>query len=178
MAKPKTGPNNPASQPAASGDVAGVAPVDLDSPEAVAERRWSAVLKQWREGDPTPMAEWLRTHALALPEDAREFLAAHVLGQVQRPRGRPARRAPALERQILAEVYAARESLARRPSVMTPHERAIERVAERRRMSPGAVRGVVDRLSAAGLTFEAWQQWGRPTFADPTQSPRTSVAPR
>jgi len=31
-----------------------------------------------------------------------------------------------------------------------------------------SLRGVIEKLSKAGFTFEAWHRWGCPTFAENT----------
>jgi hypothetical protein len=145
--------------------------LDANDPQRLAIIKWASVFVRWLDRDPAPMAEWLLDPATVLPADAREFLAALARGEVKRPRGPKARRPACVDRAIIGEVYTARERLAKqkRPRVTTPNERAMAEVAARRRMSPATVRGIVEKHSALGITFEAWKRWGRPTFVQPTQ---------
>lgn len=145
-----------------------------DDTERAAFIKWSAVFVRWIDGDPAPMAAWLLDPATVLHDDAREFLASLVRGEVKRPRGRRTRRPAHVDRAIVAEVYGARERLTqqKRPRITQANERAIAEVATQRRMSPDTVRGIVERLTAAGVTFDAWQRWGRPTFTQTTETSR------
>ena len=137
---------------------------DTDDPEARALHQWASVLSQWLSGDPEPLAVWLLDPATELQDDARAFLADLVRGKVKRPRGRRTRKRGGEERAIVAEVFIEYERQAKKSSVLNPHERAIAVVANRRGLLPGAVRGIVEKLAAAGINATAWRQWGRPVW--------------
>jgi hypothetical protein len=126
--------------------------------------RWACAYSRWLGGDPESLAAWLTDPNSVITDDAREFLADLARGRIKRPRGRPPGRTPGEERVIVAEVYAARSRHATNKRLTQPHERALADVARARRMPLGAARGIVDRLNAAGITFNAWKRWGRPTF--------------
>lgn len=165
----KTGPKRPASQPATLGDVASVAPVDLDSLEAVAERRWSAVLKQWREGDPAPMAEWLRTHALALPQDAHEFLVALVQGNARPTDRRSLRKPPAwVDRAIMAAYWSALEAGIENDDAASEHIADLAIFRQRHTVRPVTVtyaKNTIKKLRLI-LTHDLWVRAGRPPWVD------------
>ena len=137
----------------------------VDEADVLANARWSTVYGAWLLGDPQPMATWLKDPATVIPDDARDFLAAMVRGDAKRPRGRPQRWPPQLQREIAAEVYKAREAHLRQAR---PHERAIEEVAKGRHMSVDTVRGIVEKVASAGVTYEAWIRWGHPQFDQTT----------
>jgi len=124
--------------------------------------RWSSAYSQWLRGEREPVAAWLSDPNSVITEDAREFLVDLVRGKITRPRGRRVVHTPGEERAIVAEVYLARERHTKNKRLTQPHENALRDVARVRGMKMGAVRGIVDRLNAAGITFEAWKKWGRP----------------
>lgn len=140
-------------------------PKDVGSPEHLAEIRWAGAYKAWRDRDPTVMAQLLRDPQFALPANAREFLADLVAGKVHRKSGRPPERDGWVERSIAVEVFKLLD-VCHNKSV------AIAAVAARRTDSDdgyGAIKGVMDRLDAAGLTYDNWVAWGRPDWLSSTK---------
>ena len=126
------------------------------------EKEWMKHFADYMDGHKEPLAEWIRNNEEAFPEDAREFLADLILGIAAKPKGRPRFRTAKDERHILALVWQAREKV---PAQKTrPSEVAIERVAAEIGLMPEAVRGIKQRLTKSGLTFERWKKWGRPMW--------------
>lgn len=139
---------------ATAGDVAPQA-IDLTDPELVAFLRWSGVYAAWTDGDPAPMGEWLRDSSTVLTQDGREFLAALAEGNVKRRAGRRGDRDGWVERAIVLDVFKLRDSGSTQAD-------AIATAAARRGMKEDAVRGVVEKLRALGITLDNWRRWGCP----------------
>lgn len=141
---------------------------DYDDPELVADRRWSGAIRDWLAGKPEGLCAAILDAHLLISNDARQFLADLAAGKVQRSNGRPLARTPAEERELTGLVYAeweAQKKLARRGVRGQPAKRtAIELVAAQRRISYDQLRGIVDKVSAAGLTRSFWKLRGPQTF--------------
>ena len=132
---------------------------DTNDPSLILERRWGGAITEWMERDGTALAALVRDASQPTPDFAREFLADLVAGTVTRGKGgRPVVRHGRVERSIVAAVFSEWDA--------TSKELACEKVAEGRRITPDAVRGVVDRLRKLGITRERWHKWGRPDWGN------------
>jgi hypothetical protein len=147
---------------------------DSDSPARLAEMRAAAAYSAWwTEGDVAPLAELLRDLSVELSADARMFAAALIDRSLTRRPGAPEQYLGSVERSMVAEVFAEQERLRAAPKRSrggSPQELAIHLVAQRRRTTEGAVRGIVAKLRKAGITLDRWKQWGRPDWKPPRKS--------
>ena len=125
------------------------------------ERQWMGAVGEWFDGDPTALAGMI-LKLREIPDDVRQFLADLASGKVSRGKGgRPEERSGRVERSIVAAVFGEwdrRKSL----SLPSPKDEAIASVAGLRGEPEGAIRGIVNRAHARGITFERWKAWGRP----------------
>lgn len=137
--------------------------------DSVNSRQWGAAIYRWLDGDRTALRPLIFDNSVVQPDFARHFLADLAEGKVNRGKGgRPAERYGGLERAIVAEVFSEWGKAAALPisqrGASTPKDLAIEAVAERRKDSADAIRGVVDKLQKLGITRQAWQSWGSPEW--------------
>ena len=140
-------------------------PEDKLSADVRAFLKWGLAYGAWLDGNRQPMADWIADPHTVITDDARHFLADYLLGKARRPRGRKSSRSGQLERKITHDVFCERAGLAARNSIQRPYEKALEKIAKRHRLPTGAVRGIIDRLGKAGLTFEWWIRAGRPPLS-------------
>lgn len=126
-------------------------------PNLILERRWGGAISDWITGDGTALAVLTRNTANPIPDFAREFLADLAAGTVTHGKGgRPVERHGWVERAMVAEVFSEWDA--------TSKESACAAVADRREISPDAVRAVVDKLRKQGITRKRWHAWGRPDW--------------
>lgn len=142
-------------------------PRDTNDPALVRDRLWGAAINRWMlSGPDRSMAELealLRDPEGEIPDFAREFLADLVAGTVEpNVGGRPAKRTEEHKRMIAYEVYAEQDRYKAMPKNCRdgkPRDLAVEQVAERRGLTDGTVRGIVEEMTRAGLTFDIWEKY-------------------
>lgn len=144
---------------------------DINDPALVRDRRWGGAINRWMQSGPdrsiTELEALLRDPEGEIPDFARDFLADLVAGKVEpNVGGRPAERTEEHKRMIAYEVYAEQaryKAMPKRDRDGRPRNLAIEQVAERRGITDGAVRGIVEEMTRAGLTFDTWERYIRRT---------------
>jgi hypothetical protein len=118
-------------------------------------------------GRKAPLGKLIRDPAFALTDDVRAFLGDLAEGRVRRQRGARPMYDGAAERKIYEEVMTAWDEAAKvgtrdDRSNTGPRDAAIAKVAAARGIEHGAVRGLMDRLSADRYGRELWEKWLRP----------------
>lgn len=144
---------------------------DINDPALVRDRRWGGAINRWMQSGPdrstAELETLLRDSDGEIPDFAREFLADLVAGKVEpNVGGRPAERSEEHKRTIAFEVYAEQARYKAMPKEARdgrPRALAIEQVAARRGITDGAVRGIVEEMTRAGLTFDIWDRYIRRT---------------
>jgi hypothetical protein len=117
-----------------------------------------------KRSNTAPVHAMIMEAGLPIPAFAVEFLTDVVGGKAARPDGRPCRLAPMQERELAIEVFRAQdaESAKGRRRNARVFDAAIAAVAKcHRGMSTGRIRGIVNKVTAQGLTPDVWRRWIR-----------------
>lgn len=130
----------------------------MNDDEWQASKLWGSAITRWQEGEAEPLRALLLAHD-PLPDFAREFLADLVAGKAKRRRGAPPKYTGIQERALFTEAMQRWDELegADKTSGNTgPRDAAISYVADRHDMKHDALRGILNRLHAVGMTRDMW----------------------
>lgn len=139
-------------------DVQSIAPRAMSDDEWQAFKVWGSAIVRWQEGDAEPIRALLLAHE-PLPDFVREFLADLAAGKVKRRRGAPPKYSGDQERALYVEVMQSWDQFERAPMSRDnsgPRDAAIVKVAGDHAMRPDALRGIIERLHAVGMTRKFW----------------------
>jgi hypothetical protein len=130
---------------------------DVNAPARLRALKWTAAIGEWERGNDAPIVALL-TGRRGMPDFAREFVADLAAGTAQRrEQGRPGERTPEHERRIWRQVMEAMDAGANQAD-------ACADVTARQGLedTPAAVRGIVAKMRARGLTRAFWLAKMRP----------------
>lgn len=124
------------------------------------DHRWAFAIKEWQSKRPKVLVAELNN--LHVPEFVREFLCDLALKKVAPlTNSRPRKRTHADERTLAREVYAEWDRL-KELKVKSPRDQAIASVAENKKMSEDALRGIMEAFRDAGVTKAVWRSYLKP----------------
>jgi hypothetical protein len=142
-------------------DPLATAPMAASDYDPAEPRRWEAALQAWMVGRPDLLAKLILDESFCIPDNMRHFLSDLVLGKVKKRGGRPPEYTGQAVRQLFEEVmeaWDAQGDTSGDRSNTGARDAAIEHVSALHGMEGDALRGVIDRLRADGMTREFWSR--------------------